>query len=908
MEFDASKYMKYSMMLVSTVFVSWAQAAQNAGDINVGETVSDIVLDSGDRQAVFGTAQNSTINTGAIQNISTSGNAINTTINGGLQAVLGQTSNVTVNDGGRLQLDAGGYADGVTVNQGGYVFTIDSPTINRALINTGGVVDLIFNGKATNTTIAGGELELSYGTSAENTTINAGDMVLAGGSSATKTIINGGVQTLNGNAVATDTEINSGGTQQILGTGVAETAVINAGGNQNIGAQGTANNSTLNGGQQYVLGQSNNATVNSGGKITLATGGTVNDAIINQGGNIVTFGSSTLNRITVNTGGVADIWFGAVANITTVNGGELNLSGTSANATTINEGEMYVYGGATAESTVVNGGLMEILQNSDAANTTVNGGRVNVNSGGVVTDTQINGGLVSLETGSRSEGGVTVNSGGELLMDADTEAKNVVLNQGTLSVADIDDISTDVTPAYVDALTMNNGLVSFLRNSEGDFSSLAINTLSGSGDFFFNSSLAERNANFVTINRGTGQYGIRVTDSGKEISDDGDLTVNLINDKSSGTSYILKSSNGKATEAIDGGTYMYSLYKQANKDGMTGDVWYLGEYETPVDSTESTEPGGELPGGGTEESHPKTTPSTDAILSMASASTVIVNSELDALRTYRRAMGVSSHEWNVWGHYMGDVTRMSDIGTSAYKLYQNGLEMGADRTLAYDAGYWVFGGLVSYTNNRVGHARGGKSSVDSYGIGAYSTWYHNRGFYFDGVLKANRLNSDLSATMTNGGNASGDWHQYLVSSSLEAGYQFRPSEAVTIEPYVLTTGVQANSTDVSLSNGMKAQTGRTRSWTFEGGSRFGTSLMVNNTELKPYLTAAIVQEVGHPSDVVINGDNRFDINARGTYGKYGLGTTVAPNKDTTLYAELNYKQGSHVESPIYGVLGVRVGF
>lgn len=58
----------------------------------------------------------------------------------------------------------------------------------------------------------------------------------------------------------------------------------------------------------------------------------------------------------------------------------------------------------------------------------------------------------------------------------------------------------------------------------------------------------------------------------------------------------------------------------------------------------------------------------------------------------------------------------------------------------------------------------------------------------------------------------------------------------------------------------------------------------------------------------INSINRFDNNLNGTSGKYSAGLAAQLSRGTTLYGEVSYRQGSHVEEPIQGVAGIRVSF
>ena len=639
-----------------------------------------------------------------------------------------------------------------------------------------------------------------------------------------------------------------------------------------------------------------------------------------------------------------------------------------------------------------------------ATDTTIKSGGIQwVESGGTTTDTTINGGQSWLRAGAVANGETSVNAGGELLMDAGSLATDVNISGGTLSVSDLSDATSGQNTVQVGMLTMDGGNVNFLRNSDGEFAKLTITELSGTGNFLLNTSLADRKGNFVTIEQGTGQFGIAVADSGKEISDHTDLTLNLIHEKGGDIDFEMVTASGRSTRFVDGGTYMYTLYSQQDKDGLTGgNVWYLGAMgsggenpggenpggenpggenpcgenpggenpggenpggetpggenpggenpggETPGGENPGGEnpggenpggenpggenpggenpggenpggenPGGENPGGGDNGNaggngnggkKPMTTPATDAILAMSNAGLNVIHSELDGLRTYRASLDKTGPESNVWGHYLGSKSDIDTSNGAAYKLSQNGLEIGADTRTDFDRGSLVTGTFMSFSDNKVKHARGGTSKIDSYGLGLYATWYDASGFYADGVVKGNRLNNKLRAVMTNGGRTGGDWTQYALSTAVEGGYQFDLKDDVSITPYARLAFVQMTSEDVKLSNGMKGNTGTPRSVTGEAGAKIAGKFNIGSTEFKPYLSAAVVQEFANSNDVTINERNRFDNNVKGTSGKYGLGASVNVGKDVTLYGEANYRQGSQIETPIQGVAGIRIGF
>jgi outer membrane autotransporter protein len=134
-----------------------------------------------------------------------------------------------------------------------------------------------------------------------------------------------------------------------------------------------------------------------------------------------------------------------------------------------------------------------------------------------------------------------------------------------------------------------------------------------------------------------------------------------------------------------------------------------------------------------------------------------------------------------------------------------------------------------------------------------------------------RLNNKLSAVMTNGGKTSGDWKQYALSTAVEGGYQFDIRDDVSLTPYARLAFVQMTSESVKLSNGMKGGIDKPRSVTGEVGAKLAGKFSAGSTEFKPYLSAAVVQELADSNEVTINGRNRFDNNVKETSGKYGLG-------------------------------------
>ncbi|HFT0375651.1 TPA: autotransporter outer membrane beta-barrel domain-containing protein [Enterobacter mori] len=1074
-------------ILVSVAIVSMSTYAaasestpsQNTGDVLVGQTVSDVVL-NGEKQIVRGVVNNTLIIDGEQQitgavgvNQVWEGEANYTTINGGKQRVMMGVSNHAIVNSGGEQL-----VSGITIGLGSESETTGHGTANYTVVNDGGLLHLTRSGVVNEATInVGGKMYL-YGTS-NNSLIDGGlQEIILNGVSNGDTIDNGGIQDVSMNGVAKDTIIYRESTQNLSGGAISEGAEFYYGSTQNINKGSTATDTEL---QFDSVQNINDGGTADGTRLFRGSVQNVNDGGVAIDTKLENSGATTYGGVTqnVNKGGVAigtevrylakqevygeaketfltgananqNIHKGGVATDTTmIGGGTQNVyyGGVSKNSkldnsgrqhiysgglamdilinyagrqyvhenghvidTTVNSGWQYIYEGGLAQGTIVkkdqyssNEGTQTIYAGGKATDTTLaDGGFQYVFDGGKTTNTTIEGsigfykpGKSVLYSGALADGKTVINNSGQMIMEAGARATDINMNGGTLSVADLSGDMTNLTPAQVDKLTMDGGSVSFLRDSEGDFAALNITELNGTGNFLFNSSLAERSSNFVTIEQGSGQFGIAVTDSGKEISDHTDLTVNLIHEQSGDIEFDMVTASGRSTRAIDGGTYMYTLFSQQDKDGLSGgNVWYLGALteepggenpggenpggenpggenpggenpggenpggenpggenpggenpggenpggenpggenpggenpggenpggENPGGENPGGEnPGGENPGGGDNGNaggngnggkKPMTTPATDAILAMSNAGLNVVHSELEGLRMYRASLDKTGPESNVWGHYLGSKNNIDTSNGAAYKLNQNGMEIGADTRTDFDRGSLITGAFMSYSDNKVKHARGGKSKIESYGLGLYATWFDASGFYIDGVMKGNRLNNKLSAVMTNGGKTSGDWNQYAFSTAVEGGYQFDLKDDVSITPYARLAFVQMTSEDVKLSNGMKGNTGTPRSVTGEAGAKLAGKFSLGSTEFKPYLTAAVVQEFADSNEVTINERNRFDNNVKGTSGKYGLGASVNVGKDVTFYGEANYRQGSNIETPVQGLAGIRVSF
>ncbi|WP_134531587.1 autotransporter outer membrane beta-barrel domain-containing protein [Budvicia aquatica] len=95
-------------------------------------------------------------------------------------------------------------------------------------------------------------------------------------------------------------------------------------------------------------------------------------------------------------------------------------------------------------------------------------------------------------------------------------------------------------------------------------------------------------------------------------------------------------------------------------------------------------------------------------LSLASSTQFIFDGELQSLRFRQGSLNMNKGQNSgVWGRYLTNNTRIRANNNTAYRLQQDGIELGADTVLTTSGGRLITGGFVSYSDNMIKHARGG---------------------------------------------------------------------------------------------------------------------------------------------------------------------------------------------------------
>ncbi|KGT87023.1 hypothetical protein NG99_24415 [Erwinia typographi] len=763
------------------------------------------------------------------------------------------------------------------------------PVFNDAKVNKDGIIHLNYGAEMFNTDINGGRVDVG------SSDINFFSTV-------TDTLIDDGDLYVTQNGIANNTTLNSG--------------------NIHIQDGGTTNNTEVYGAMDNNGGTDNATTIRSGGSFSLSGSladkykAVSNNADIENGATVSINENSEANSWTIN-GADNDFVFlktdTSVINDSTVNSGDLQIDKGTATNTIINGGQM-VNANGTDTDTVLNGGAY-FLGGEDAATSsglTVNNGATASIRSGTVTDATISGTMfVSPETTSSGtistlQGNILVNDGGKLKLTSgiNSAGANMTLaDSGSLYLATRS--ATDSHAFESGAMTMEGGHVYFGHTDDG-YTSLTLDSLKGAGSFYMNTDLASLRGDFLTVReQASGNFDVYIADSG--VSPASDSSLQIINTGGGDADFTL-ANNG---HVVDVGTYQYHLVA----DGHGG--WALtpeknidpvdpDEPVDPVDPDTPDEPVDPVIPPVDPVEPPDITPSTAAVLSMATVDPLVFQAEMSSIRERLAEVRSFSHDTNVWGHYIAHRLRVNDAAGAGYGLNLNGVTLGGDKSTEYANGVTTKGIFFSYSHSDVSFNRGGKGDVDSYSLGAYTSYLHDSGFWLDGVFKVNRFGNNIDARMTSGTIASGYYNTTGIGTNLQGGKYFYFGDSY-VTPYAAITGFTSNTSDYTLSNGMKAHVSPQKSVTGETGVSFGHKFVVHGALVQPYIKLAVTQEFIDDNKVKVN-DDHFTNDLSGTRGVYQLGVNTKVTDRLTVHADASYAQGSHVEAPWTANLGASWSF
>jgi outer membrane autotransporter protein len=442
-----------------------------------------------------------------------------------------------------------------------------------------------------------------------------------------------------------------------------------------------------------------------------------------------------------------------------------------------------------------------------------------------------------------------------------------------LGVLDIDGSSQWVMEgdSTVGKLGLNGGTVD-LRGTSNDFHTLTVGELSGAGVFALGTDLAAQTSDRLDITgSASGSHQLLVQNSGIDPLVGSD-PVQLVHTGSGDAQFSLIGGQ------VDFGTFAYQLESTENATG--GSDWSLVQT-------------GELSN------------SSRSVVGLFSAAPTVWYGESATLRSRMGELRNGNDQGGGWIRSYGNKQNMSAGGGVAYKQVQQGISFGADMPVSNSDGQWLVGLMGGYSKSDLDLKQGTKGSVDSYYLGAYSTWLADDGFYVDALIKANRFQNESQVRMADGQKAKGSYNNAGVGASVEVGQHIKLEDQWFVEPFAQASGLVVGGENYHLDNGLRANSNGADSLLGKAGSHLGRTFALDDGGfVQPYVKAAVAHEFVSGNKVKIN-DNRFSNDLSGSRVELGAGVAAQMTDVLQVHADFDFMKGSNIEQP-WGVnVGVR---
>jgi outer membrane autotransporter protein len=521
--------------------------------------------------------------------------------------------------------------------------------------------------------------------------------------------------------------------------------------------------------------------------------------------------------------------------------------------------------GINGSAILING---QTQTNDERVNIQVNNGSTLVGGNGTLLEVTNGAGANFKVDNSQLVGDIVVQEGSsaDVVLDHSATLTGRLENVQSLAVNN-DARWVMVGDGQVRSLTLNGGGVQF--GQPGEFFKLSVETLAGEGGtFYMHKDFNTGEVDTLTVTgTASGNHLIALDASGTE-------------PVGAGSTPVVHIGGGDASFALQGGgvdlgAFSYNLIKRGDND------WYLDTASRVI------------------------SPGTQSVIALFNAAPTVWYGELSTLRS---RMGEVRRDHGKAGGWIRTYGNKFDIDASAgvaYKQTQQGLSFGADAPLPMGDGQWLFGVLAGYSQSDLDMSRGTTGEVDSYYLGAYTTWLDDQsGYYFDGVLKYNRMQNESKVALSDGTKTKGSYDTNGAGASVEFGRHIRMGENF-IEPYAQLAGVVFQGKSYDLDNGLTADGDRSHSLLGKLGVTLGRDISLGEGKvLQPYVRAAYVHEFANNNDVEVNG-NPFNNDISGSRGELGTGVAMTLTDKVSLHADFDYSHGNKIEQPWGANVGMR---
>lgn len=468
---------------------------------------------------------------------------------------------------------------------------------------------------------------------------------------------NGGSLRVEENDFAYNTTVDSGGLLEVMDGGTATGVDKKAGGKLIVSTNALEVSGTNSKGQFSIKdGVSKNYELDDGSGLIVMEDTQAIDTILDEHATMQSLGKDTGTRVQANA--VYDL------GRSDQNGSITYSSKAISENMVINNGRANVWAGTMVNVSVRgNDGILEVMKPQINYAPAMLVGKVVVSEGasfrthGAVDTSKAD---VSLE-----------NSAWTIIADITTTNQNTRLNLANLAMsgANVIMMAEPVTRSSVTASAEN-------------FTTLTTNTLSGNGNFYMRTDMANHQSDQLNVTgQATGDFKIFVTDTGASPAAGDSLT--LVTTGGGDAAFTL----GNAGGVVDIGTYEYTLLDNGNHS------WSLAENRAQI------------------------TPSTTDVLNMAAVQPLVFDAELDTVRERLGSVKGVNYDTAMWSSAINTRNNVTTDAGAGFEQTLTGLTLGIDSRFSREESSTIRGLFFGYSHSDIGFDRGGKGNIDSYTLG-----------------------------------------------------------------------------------------------------------------------------------------------------------------------------------------------
>ncbi len=663
------------------------------------------------------------------------------------------------------------------------------------------------------------------------------------------------------------------------------------------------NGSTLTGGNGVILEVANNSSAiikvddsRLTGDVLVGDGSSAALTLQNNAGlvgNITNVANITLNANASTTGNITRADTLNVVNGSSINGNVTDVTNLAVSGNSSTTGTISRVNTLTVDNgSRINGDVSDVANLSVSGNSSTTGTIARVDTLSALNGSRINGDVsdvanLTVSGNSSTTGNITnvdtfIADNASSISGVISNVQNFNLSGGSQVSGNLNGITnlsldnstwTTNDGQGVTNLSMNAGTVK-LGSADGTFETLNVSTLSGSGRFIMDTDLAAHQSDLVNVSgQATGNYELQIKNTGVDPIK-GDQDQQVVHTGAGSTAGF-----AVVGGQVDFGTFAYDLEQR-------GTDWFL------VQKFD-------------DDGKPIVTPGTESVIGLFSAAPTVWYGELSTLRSRMGELRYGETQGGAWTRAYGNKYNMSAAGGTAYQQNQHGVSFGADAPLPVSDGQWLVGVLAGYSRSDLDIAAGTSGHVDSYYLGAYTTWLSDSGYYVDAVLKANRFKNEADVRMSDGTKTDGNYNTVGIGASVEAGKHIKLQDNWFVEPFGQISTLWVKGEDYSLDNGMDASSNKADSFLGKVGTTVGRNFPLDKGGyVQPYAKVALAHEFAKSNRVKVN-DNTFSNDLSGSRGEVGAGIAAQLTDVLQLHADVDYSNGKNIEQP-WGVnVGVR---